>query len=179
MNTRKLMINIHLFLAALFLPLMLLMPLTGSLYILGFKGQETKIEIFRTKNSVPTDEKERETFFKEILSKNGVEASFEYVRATKTEYILRPTTRVYYLGVVSEGDELAIFRVEPDLLKRMIELHKGHGPVAMRWFEVAFGIALLLTVFSGIWLALTVKAYRTITLSAFAVGLAIISICMI
>lgn len=179
MISRKLIINIHLVLASLFMPLMLMMPLTGALYILGFQGDQTKTEVFRISEPVPSEEKEMETFFREQLSKNGIDHDFEYVRTTKTDFILRPTTRVHYIASLADDKQLVVSRIEPTLLKRMIELHKGHGPRAMRWFEVAFGMALILTTISGLWLAFTVKAYRIITLSAFSVGVAIILFCMV
>lgn len=173
------MINTHLILAAVFMPLMLMMPFTGALYILGYQGDQTKTEVFRITEPVPEDEKEKEDFFRRQLAAKGIDARFEYVRSTKTDFILRPATRVHYVASKAEGNELIFYRMEPNVLKRMIELHKGHGPRMMRWFEVAFGLALILTTLSGLWLAWTVKPYRTITLTSFTVGVVLILFCLI
>lgn len=179
MNTRKLMINVHLVLAALFMPLLLMMPLTGALYILDFKGDQTKTDVFQISESVPAEEKMREVFFKEQFIKHGIDYDFEYIRASKTEFIFRPTTKVHYVASLGTDHIVTVSKVEPTLLKRMIELHKGHGPRAMRWFEAVFGLALILTTLSGLWLAWTVRPYRTLTIGSFMIGVIIIAICMI
>ncbi|MBL7543287.1 MAG: PepSY domain-containing protein [Bdellovibrionaceae bacterium] len=178
MNSRKLWINIHLVFAAIFMPLMLMMPITGSLYLLGYQGDQTKTEVFRIHETAPNDEMEREEFFRKHLAAQGIDPTFEYIRSTKTEFIMRPTTRVYYVANIESDKTLIISRVEPTMLKRLIELHKGHGPRAMRWFEAAFGLALIITTLSGLWLAWTVKPYRMITLSAFGAGLLIMLVCL-
>lgn len=179
MISRKQVINLHLILAALFMPLLLMMPLTGSLYILGYQGDQVKTKVFSVNASIPSDENEKEVFFREQFLKNEVDYKFEYIRSSKTEFIFRPTTRVHYVATQIETNQYDVFRVEPTMLKRLIELHKGHGPRAMRWFEVAFGIALILTTLSGLWLAWTVKSYRTITLVSFSIGVLVIFTCLI
>lgn len=183
MNFRKVTTYVHLSLAALFMPLLLLMPFTGAMYILGFQGEQTKGEAFRIPAvAIPEDEVERETFFREVLKANAIDYSFSYIRAGKNEFTFRPTSRVHYVATVldsAEIPEIVFTKVEPDLMKRLIEVHKGHGPVAMRWFEVAFGLALILTTISGLWLAWTVKPYRKATLISFGIGSVIIALCLV
>lgn len=183
MNFRKLMTYVHLSLASLFMPLLLLMPFTGAMYILGFQGEQTKAEAFRIPAvAIPTDEAEQESFFREIFKANSVDYSFSYIRGGKNEFTFRPTSRVHFVATVldsAEKPEIVFTKVEPNLMKRLIEVHKGHGPVAMRWFEVAFGLALILTTLSGLWLAWTVKPYRKATLISFGVGALIIALCLI
>ncbi len=179
MNSRQLMIQIHLILAALFMPLLLMMPLTGSLYILGSQGDQVKTEAFKIQETAPSDEKEREQFFRDQFSKQGIDFDFQYIRATKTDFVFRPTSRLHYVATIDGDQGMTVFKIEPNLLKRMIEVHKGHGPLAMRWFEALFGLALILTTLSGLWLAWTVKKYRVITLTSFSVGVVIIALCLI
>ena len=93
--------------------------------------------------------------------------------------LFRSTTRTHFMAAKANDNELIVYKIEPNLLKRMIELHKGHGPRMMRWFETAFGLALILTTLSGLWLAWTVKPYRNTTLISFAVGVALILVCLI
>lgn len=177
-NTRQLFINIHLIIASLFLPLMLLMPLTGSLYIWGYSGAIEKAEAFRISDSLPEGEKAQEDFFREQFKKNNVDYEFEYIRFGKNDFTFRPTTRVHYSAVREEGG-VVMYKMAPTLLKRLSELHKGHGPRLMRSFEAIFGIALILVAISGLWLAFTVKTYRRTTLVSFAVGTAVILFCLI
>lgn len=176
---RNILIKIHLVLAALFMPLMLMMPLTGALYILGYQGDQTKTEAFKITDPVPEDKDQHEVFFREQFVKQSVDYKFEYIRSSKTEFTFRPTSKVYYIASVNEDKTLTVSKIDPNFLKRLIEIHKGHGPLLIKWFEVAFALGLICTVLSGIWLAWTVKAYRTITLISFGVGVSIIAICMI
>lgn len=183
MNIRKVMTYVHLSLASLFMPLLLLMPFTGTMYLLGFKGDQTKTEAFRIPAvAIPEDEAEQKVFFREIFLANSVQYSFSYIRGGGKEFIFRPTSRVHYVASIadtSDKSEIVFSKVEPDLMKRLIEVHKGHGPVAMKWFEVAFGLALILMTLSGLWLAWTVKPYRKATLISFGVGALIIALCLI
>lgn len=183
MNTRKVMTYVHLSLASLFMPLLLLMPFTGSMYILGFKGDQTKTESFRIPAvAIPTDEAKQESFFREIFAANSIDYSFSYIRGGGKEFTFRPSSRVHYTANVSDSvdkPEIVFSKIEPNLMKRLIEIHKGHGPVAMKWFEVAFGLALIFTTCSGLWLAWTVKPYRKATLISFGIGSLVIALCLI
>lgn len=165
------------------MPLLLLMPFTGVMYLLGYKGDQTKVEAFRIPEAViPTEEAAQESFFREVFAKSGVAYSFSYVRVSGKEFTFRPTSRVHYVANVSENadkPEIVFSKVEPNLLKRLIEIHKGHGPVAMKWFEIAFGMAVILTAISGLWLAWTVQPYRKVTLISFGVGALVIALCLI
>lgn len=172
------MINLHLILAALFLPLLLLMPLTGALYILGYKGDQVKTEAFSINAVVPDNEKDQERFFREKFKEMGVDYDFEYIRSNKNEFTFRPTTKLYYLAL-REGEKITFTKVEPNLLYSLIELHKSHGPLMMKWFQAVFGLALILTTLSGLWLAITVKAYRAPTFISFGIGSLIILFCLI
>ena len=177
------MTYVHLSLASLFMPLLLLMPFTGVMYLLGYKGDQSSVEAFRMAAvSIPADEKAQEAFFREAFAANSIDYSFSYIRGGGKEFTFRPTSRVHYVAKVSDsGDksEIIFSKVEPNLLKRLIEIHKGHGPIAMKWFEVAFGLALILTTFSGLWLAWTVKPYRKATLISFGLGALVIALCLI
>lgn len=179
MNTRKLIINIHLILAALFLPMLLLMPLTGALYILGYKGDAVKTEVFTINANIPSDSKEQETFFRAKFKEAGIDYNFEYIKMNKNEYIFRPQTKLHYIATKQEADQIVFTKIEPNFLFSSIELHKSHGPLMMKWFQVGFGLALILTTLSGLWLAITVKAYRVPTFISFAIGCLVIFLCFI
>ncbi len=179
LGSRKLWIYVHLILAAFFMPFLLIMPISGTGYLLDFKGSQEKTEAFRL-STIPTEVgAEQEAFFREEFKKNGIDFDFEYIRGSKTNLIFRPATRVHYTAALEEGGQWVVSQVNPSLMSRLIELHKGHGPRIMRWFEIAFGIALVLTTLSGLWLAWTVKPYRTATIVSFGLGALAIAACMI
>ena len=52
--SRKLLINIHLYLAAFFTPVLLIMAISGGLYLMGIKGSYTEQQVFQG-NSVKVD----------------------------------------------------------------------------------------------------------------------------
>lgn len=172
------MIYIHLVIAALFLPLLLLMPMTGSLYLWGFSGDQEKIEAFTITETAPEGKTEQEQFFRDQFKKQNINFDFEYIKSTKTDYIFRPATRNHYMATKTDAG-LVFYEMKPTLLKRLVELHKGHGPLMMRWFESLFGICLVLVTLSGLWLAVTVPAYRKATIISFCVGMAVIAGCLV
>ena len=178
MNNRKFLIYMHLGIASLFMPLLLLMPFTGAMYLWGFQGDTEKSLAFEISEGMPLEPKAQEAFFREQFLKNKIDYNFEYIKNSKTELTFRPTSRLHYMAKIDEG-KIVVSKVEPNLLKRMIEIHKGHGPKIMRIFESIFGISLILTTLSGIWLAWSVKLYRKILLISFGVGTAILAVCMI
>lgn len=176
---RKFWINIHLTLAAFFMPFLLLMPVSGTGYLLDFKGRADKTEVFRL-TEIPVEAGEaQDAFFREEFKKNGIDFDFEYIRGSKSSLVFRPASRLHYVADLQPDGQWVMSKVDPSLMFRLIELHKGHGPQLMRWFEIAFGIALILTTLSGLWLAWTVKPYRALTLVSFGLGALAIVVCLI
>lgn len=151
------------------------MPLTGSLHLWKIPENQEKTEAFRIKALAPKEG--TEDFFREIFKQQNMDFEFESVRSSKNEFTFRPSSRVHYVAV-QEGDELVFTKIDPAWNRRLMELHKGHGPILMRWLESAFGVALILVTLSGIWLSLTAKAYRKVTVISFLTGLAVILACL-
>lgn len=178
MPARKAMIYAHLAMAAFFLPLMLMMPLSGAFYLWGFQGGQETSEAFRVAGTPPDDEAAREEYFRGIFRREAPGFDFEYIRGSGKDFIFRPTTRLHYVAT-KNGDDLVFSKVEPSPLKRMIELHKGHGPRVMRVYESLFGVFLILVTLSGLWLAWTVAPYRKVTLVSFALGAGVIGLCFL
>lgn len=170
---RSLIVKIHLVLASVFLPFMLLMPLGGMLHLLDMDGTVVKTEAFRSTGVVPEAVAEQETFFREEFKKAGLkDFDFEYIRASGANFTFRPSSRVHYsASKTSEG--LVFYKLEPDFRARIFEIHKGHGPRKMRWLEAAFGFALILAALTGIYLGLSVPMYRRITIVSTALGIAL------
>lgn len=161
-------VKIHTFLATLFLPFALLLPLTGVSYLLGFKGDVVKTEAFKLVTQLPEDESEQIQMFRNTLLQHDF--TFEKMVFKDGEYIFRPTSRPYYSAKVTQENEVTFFKNEPSLMKRLLEVHKGHGPARLRYLEIAFGIALLIISFSGLWLALSLKAYCKISVVGLTLG---------
>ncbi len=60
---------------------------------------------------------------------------------------------------VTEGSMQAT-RAVPDLQKRLIELHKGHGPLAFKWLQRVTAIGLIFAMLAGLWLAFSSSKVR-------------------
>lgn len=169
MNNRKYFIYVHLALAAFFLPYMLLMPISGTWHLLKLPEDQTKTESFKIIGTVPSNSPEKEIFFREEFKKQNLDYSFEYLKDNGKDYTFRPTSREYYTATV-DGNSIAFTKINPGFSRRLMEIHKGHGPGLIRTLEIGFGFALFLVTLSGLWLAFTVKKYRNITLGSFALG---------
>ena len=167
------LINLHLGVASLFLPFMLLMPITGGLHLLGVKGEQVKTTAFKIEEPLPEDPKEQEAFFRDQFKKQGIEFDFEYVRAGGGNYTFRPSSRVHYMATKSDAG-IEVFKLEPDLAKRLMEIHMGHGPGLIKMMQIAFAFALVLVSLTGVWLAVVLPAYRQVMLMSFGVGAAIV-----
>lgn len=166
---RKLMLNLHLVLSGLFIPFLIIIPLSGSLYLLNVKGTAEKQEVLRVHTISPIEDKE--AFFRSLFKDNQIDFDFEYIKENPGELIFRPANRVHYTAKIIDG-EVIVTKVTPSILNRMMELHKGHGPRIAKYYEAAFGTALMLLLLTGIYLAWTVKNYRKVVGISFLAGLA-------
>jgi hypothetical protein len=59
-------------------------------------------------------------------------------------------------------------------LRRLFEMHKGHGALWTKTLEAGFALALLIVSLSGCWLAYSSRVYRRTLLVSFGVGLVIV-----
>jgi|GEM_PF-1577229 len=164
-------VNIHLTLASIFLPFMLMFPLSGGLYLLDVKGGQAKTEAFKIEAPVPQENPE--DFFREQFKAKNIDFDFEYIRGNGKEFTFRPSSREHYVAERTEAGA-TVYKLEPDFIRKIMEIHKGHGPAVIRWFQVAFAIALILVTFSGIYLAATIPRYAKIMGYGFMAGAAVL-----
>lgn len=167
---RKLLVTIHLYLAAFITPLVLLVAFTGGLYILGVKGsvERTDVATLAQQNLAKPSEQTFE-YVNGLLAQAGIEHRFDYVK-TGSEAITRPTTRTYY-QLKQVGSDIVVMRNEPNLMSSLVELHKGHGPIMFRYFEALCALALLLVMLSGLYLGLQSPMLKKKTLVLSGAGL--------
>lgn len=152
--SRKLLVSIHLYLAAFFAPFILVMALTGGLYLLGIKGEMVKTPVTVVDN-VHLDGKS--AHLKQdvigVLASAGIESGFDYVKVRGDSFYTRPTNRTHYL-LESVENGVAVTQIEPSLIAGLIELHKGHGPTAFRLVEQLLAAGLIVIMLSGLYLGL-------------------------
>ena len=170
--SRKLLINIHLYLAAFFAPMVLLMAISGGLYLVGVKGEQRVESSVLLPGSLNPESAQLESDVRLLLDQAGLAADFERLKVRGREVTTRPSNRLNYRLKPSKGG-VQIDVLQPSLQASLIELHKGHGPQWFRLGQQVFALALVLIMLSGLWLGLAAKGLRTRTLQLSVAGLAV------
>ena len=136
MMDRKLLITLHLYLAAFLAPAVLLVAISGGLYLAGVKGNVEETSIYR--GSAVTLDPEASTLKADVarvLAEAGVQDySFEYVKVSGNTLTTRPTSKHHYI-LKLHADAVEVIAARPSLQSRMIELHKGHGPTLFKTYQ--------------------------------------------
>ena len=157
---RALLIKLHLYCSAFFAAAIVLVAVSGGLYLIGIKGtiEQTPVGTLATGQQLLLDPSEAKV--QAALASLGVtDFEFEYVKQKGSQLITRPTTRPFYTLDIN-GDEAVVQYNEPSLQKRMIELHMGHGPTAYKTYQQVFAAGMLFIILTGLWLGLSSARLR-------------------
>jgi len=170
---RSLWIKIHLYVAAFFLPMLLAMAASGGLYLLGVKGSvhSTPVSLSATK-SLSADSGTLGDDVRELLTANGIYHDFEYIKVSGKKFVTRPTSTNYYELIIHENEVQATLN-QPDLIKSLVELHKGHGPLFFKDLQKLMALGLLIVLLSGFWLGTSSAGLRVPTLLTTVAGLVV------
>jgi len=174
---RLTLIKIHLYFSGIALVFIFLMSLSGSLHL--FLGDEAK-ESFNIKSintEMINDKDSLENVFKEQLAKIDPDYNYSYIKGSASSLMTRPTTRDYYTIKLID-DSVSIQKHSPSLRMKVMELHKGHGVRFTRTILGIFGLFLIGAVLSGLYLGLSSKPFRKITILASLSG-TVIYICLL
>jgi len=171
---RKLLITIHMYLSAFFAPAVLLVAISGGLYLLGVKGQVEQESIYSSQEAtLDTQSASLKSDVATLLAKAGVQDySFEYVKTKGSTLYTRPTSADHYV-ITLQDDGVEIVHASPSLQSRMVELHKGHGPTLFKTFQKAFALGLVLIILTGLWLGISAARLRKSTLLTAGAGAAV------
>ena len=157
---RALLIKLHLYCSAFFAAAIVLVAVSGGLYLIGIKGtiEQMPVGTLATGQQLLLDPSEAKV--QAALASLGVsDFEFEYVKQKGSKLITRPTTRPFYTLDIS-GEEAVVQYNEPSLQKRMIELHMGHGPTAYKTYQQVFAAGMLFIILTGLWLGLSSARLR-------------------
>jgi hypothetical protein len=159
------------YLAAFFAPAVLLVAISGGLYLVGIKGEVEQEAIYSsTDASIDSNSASLDSDVAALLADAGVESySFEYVKVSGSTLYTRPTSSDHYI-IKLNGSAVEVIHAQPSLQSRMIELHKGHGPAAFKTFQKVFSVALVFIILSGLWLGISAARLRRSTLLTTAGG---------
>lgn len=171
---RKLLVTIHLYLAAFFAPAVLLMATSGGLYLVGIKGTVEQETIFSSSQvKIDSRSPSLHSDVAALLADAGVASyDFEYVKVKGDDLYTRPTSSEHYI-IKSSDAGVEIIHAIPNLQARMIELHKGHGPSLFKTFQKAFAMGLVIIMLSGLWLGISANRLRRSTAITTAAGIAV------
>lgn len=170
--SRNFWINAHLLTAAFLTPLIVLMAISGGLYLIGIKGDLQQSDVTLPPSiSLDLKSPSLESDVREILATVDTGYAFEYLKVKGNTLYTRPTSRPHYEIVVSAG-ELSLKRNEPSLQKSLVELHKGHGPTAYKTLQKAMAAGLVFILLSGMWLGFSSRILRGKTLTMVILGCA-------
>ena len=168
---RKLLITIHMYLAAFLAPAVLLVAISGGLYLTGVKGKVEQETIYSsTTVSIDSESASLHADVATLLAAAGVASySFEYVKVKGASLYTRPTSADHYI-IKSSAGGVEVIHARPSLQSRMIELHKGHGPVAFKTFQKIFAVGLVFIILSGLWLGISAARLRRSALLSATAG---------
>lgn len=168
---RKLLILIHMYVAAFLAPALILVGLSGGFYLSGYGGETTKISV-----SLPADTvldfkaPELDANVRTLLKDHDPNYSFEKIESRGPRIQTYPKSRPYYEFEIKNG-KLSATHHKPNFQAVMMELHKGHGTNLFKIYQKFVALGLLLIVLSGISVGLGSKVYRRKTIATTASGL--------
>ena len=174
--TRALLIKLHLYCSAFFSAAIVLVALSGGLYLIGIKGtiDQTRVGLAGSGEQLLAEPSIESV--QALLAEVGVtDFEFDYVKQKGSQLITRPTTRPFYTLDVS-GNEVVVQYNEPSLQKKMIELHMGHGPVAYKTYQKIFAAGMLFIILSGLWAGLSSTKLRGPTAAVAGGGLLVFAL---
>ena len=174
--SRALLIKLHLYCSAFFSAAIVLVALSGGLYLIGIKGTIDQTPVGLAGSGEQLLAEPSIEAVQAALTEVGVtNFEFDYVKQKGSQLITRPTTRPFYTLDVS-GNEVVVQYNEPSLQKKMIELHMGHGPVAYKTYQKIFAAGMLFIILSGLWVELSSTKLRGPTAAVAGGGLLVFAL---
>lgn len=168
--SRKTIVTIHLALAAFLSPILIIIGLSGGLYLISEKGHVEQQEIYRGNMSeLDLGSKDIESKIRQFIQTHKIDHEFEYIKGNHKIAYTRPTNKQHLLFQF-KNRQLVVFKRSPDLVASIIELHKGHGPRAFKTFQKFTAVGLLLILLSGLYLGLTSRLYKYKTIFISCLG---------
>lgn len=170
MQLRRLLIWLHLAFASFTLPFLLLVAVTGALYVNGSKGSVSSAAIeLPSGTSLDMKSDSLKADVKTLLKAQGVDVRVQKLKISGNTIITRPSSEPYAeLKVSSTGVEGKL--QTPDLHRKLVELHKGHGPKAFKLYQTLAAITLIFVSLGGVLIGLLMPAYRNYTIGLTTLG---------
>ena len=172
MNLRVTLRRLHLYIATFIVPFIVVMSISGGLELLGIEG-DTKSDVIAwvSVDSLDFKSQNLKQDVEAVFKKNGIDFSFESVKRKKRKIYTRPSYGVYYsLKLKPKLNKIRISRHTPDLIRRLMSLHKGNGPNFYQFYQKLLVVGLLLILLIGLWLGLVNVNTRRNTIYVLVAG---------
>lgn len=172
---RRKLTMLHLTLAAFFFPVALMFAFTGGLYTLAIKGgYQDEVRQLSLARPLTADLAALVTLAQEELNATGDDLpsggaslkkagnSFELEwTGVERDVILRPT---------ADPLRAELLIKDTDNWRHFVQLHKAKGSDIAKGISVAWAVALVLILLSGVTMGLTAPAFRGLTAQSMAWG---------
>ncbi|MAU40734.1 MAG: hypothetical protein CMF31_03845 [Kordiimonas sp.] len=171
--------KLHGYIAVFFLPLALLYVLTGTLYLVDVKGdaEVTRFPV-ETITAWPETGEDAEDVMTTLLEAKGLSLPGSMVKGRPNDYFWLGLRSSAHLSLKNDpGAEvlnIELVHQEYDLMRSMVEIHKGHAGLIFRIMGIIFGVFLTTVLVTGAVLSLKSVAMRQTSYWAFGSGLGIV-----
>lgn len=162
----RLLAQLHIIFAALFLGIFIILPVSGGLYLLGSKGSFPEKFLFE---KPLLTEKLTKDKVDSLLKSENYQFSYEYLKFKGNNIILRPSHKKHIV-IKKEKNSLKFFKVQPDFIGSIVEIHKGHGPTLLKRLQTLSALGFIILLISGFLMFLKKSTYRKEALISFSVG---------
>jgi hypothetical protein len=175
--SRLLLTKIHLWLAALLFPAMLMFLATGALYTWGISGRtvDTRREVTLSAPLDPANEAALRTLALAELEAAGLDVptGTSRVRKTGTGYAFEWTGARRDVTVEPTADPLVakVTIKEASLHRLMVQLHKAKAGTAFKVYATVLAVALFLLVATGLVIGLRTPPLRRMAIWGGTTGL--------
>jgi len=176
---RRILVKLHLIMAAVALPPLLMFVITGGLYTLEYKPSSSKNE-YRVTMSAPLDgnKEKMKDVVRQVLSEHGLDAPTGKAKVKRSgrSYKMKWSGKNHSanLRASSRDKMVAVIEVKtPSWYNRLMRLHKGKGSDLFDMFAIAMSVFVTFILLTGVWIGLKTAAYKTLTIQALGLGSAL------
>ncbi|GAB1270177.1 hypothetical protein NBRC116493_34310 [Aurantivibrio infirmus] len=169
---RKLLIQIHGYIAVFFLPLALLYAITGAFYILGETGGVVRTDASLESSNIPTTAKEIIPLIEATLNENNwrVPSADEYVRELQDGYLWSSLGESVRVTITEGSSTIALNHTKNTWYKQLVEIHKDHAGKYFSLLGFAFGVGMIIMTISGAIMMLQSPTHKRIAITLVSAG---------
>lgn len=172
---RQQLVNIHLIIAAVLLPAILMFAVTGGFYTWGIKGSYD-VKSFNLPLATPLkgDLGSMVLFVQSELAKQNqaLPSGGAKLKSNDHTHVLEWTGRQLDISLATDkGSKLAKLEVKhATLYRQLVQLHKAKSGQAFKVYAATIAIGLLVILLSGVLMGLSMPKYRKTTQISLIMG---------